>query len=119
MTLGDKIRNAIRGKGLKMEEAANILGITRTTLFNKLNAAELDETFLQNVNEKLGINLASPERSNVTVAVQPKMVDNVEMKLNLIPLKNKRIIEIWLPADFDKADIKTVTKWLELKESTL
>lgn len=119
MTHGEKIKNAIRGKGLTMEQAADILEISRPTLFNKLNAAEVDKEFLQKVEEKLGINVGAPERSALSIAVQTRLVDDVEMKYNIVPLKNGRSIEIWLPKDFDKTDLNTLRKWIELKESTL
>lgn len=116
MTQGEKIKNAIRGRGLTMEDAADKLGISRPTLFNKLNAAEIDKEFLQNVEEKLGINVGAPERSS---GVHTRLVDEIEMKYNIVPLKNARTVEIWLPKDFDKQDLKTLLKWVELKESTL
>lgn len=57
MTQGEKLKLAIRGKGLSMEEAATALQITRQTLHNYIKSAKLDKEFLQNVKKKLRIDL--------------------------------------------------------------
>lgn len=119
MTQGDKIRNAIRGLGITMEEASVRLGISRPTLFSKLNAAEIDEKFLQNVNDKLGISIAAIDKGATITTVASKVIDEIEMRYNVIPLKKNRVAELWIPKDFNKEDLPAIKKWIELKESTL
>lgn len=55
MEIGEFIKNAIRGKGLSLQEAATMLGISRQTLHNQLNSATPKNDFLQNVKDTLGI----------------------------------------------------------------
>lgn len=116
---GEEIKNAIRGKGLSMEDAAHRLGMNRTTLYHKLNAATIDKEFLQNVQDLLGLNLLAPERNLKTAGMPEKIVDNIPMRYNVVPLKNDRFCEIWIPKDFKKDDLDALNKWIELKELTL
>lgn len=119
MDEAEVIRNSIRGKGLDMDEAAKKLGMSRTTLYNKLNAKVLEKEFLQLVQERLGINVDAPERNSQTVAIAEKQVGNTTMKYHTVPLKEKRIIEMWMPVDFGKQDVKSLRDWLVYFESTL
>lgn len=54
---GNKLRTELKKKGLKQDDAAEKLGISRTSLHYWLNRPVLNETFLQNVKNKLGIEL--------------------------------------------------------------
>lgn len=54
---GNRLKLAIKGLGLTQEDAAKKLGITRQTLNNYFNRAELDDEFIQNVKEKLGVSI--------------------------------------------------------------
>lgn len=118
MNKGDEIREGIRRKGLGMQDAADKLGISRTTLHTKLAGADNDKEFVQLVQERLGIDTNNPARGSLT-SVNERQVGDVILKYHTIPLKKKRTAEMWLPNDLDKADVKTIEQWLELMESTL
>lgn len=65
MTIGEQIKNGIRGKGLSLQEAADLLGITRQTLHNQINSAHIKESFIQKVKIKLGISFDSSESNSL------------------------------------------------------
>jgi len=54
---GTKLKNAIAGKGLTQEEAANKLGIARQTLTNWMNRGLLDDDVKHKVSRALEIDL--------------------------------------------------------------
>lgn len=119
MNTGEELKKAIRGKGLTMDEAAEKLEISRGTLFYKLKGADTDKEFVQLVQERLGINVDMPERSSHAVGVQEKKIGNTAMKYQTVPLKDRRVIEMWIPADFSKSDVASLKQWLAYYESTL
>lgn len=116
---GTLIRNAIRAKRLDMQEAADKLEISRSALYNKLNARDIEPEFVQLVEERLGINIHNPERDSSVVAVAERKVGGITMKYHTVPLKAKRVIEMWVPSDFSKADAQSLRNWLAYYESTL
>lgn len=117
--IGTKIRNAIRSKKLDMQEAADKLEMSRSALYNKLNARDIENEFLELLEERLGINLNNAERSSSVVVMPERKLGDVAMKYHTIPLKKKRVAEMWLPEDADAADIATIEKYLKFYESTL
>ncbi|MDQ3190493.1 MAG: hypothetical protein M3Q58_02780 [Bacteroidota bacterium] len=52
-----KIKNLIKGAGHTMEEAAELLGMARQTLYNAIRKTPLDQDFVKKVNNKLEIDL--------------------------------------------------------------
>lgn len=112
---GSQIKNAIRGKGLTQQEAAQKLGISRTTLDAKLNRAKPDDAFLQLVQEKLGISIKE-NHSEVNIE---KVIGETTMIYNSIPLKNKRLVEVWFPTNLTKGDFEIIEQWMKLYKSTL
>lgn len=116
--IGESIRNAIRSKGLTMDEAADKLSIGKTQLYDKLKIADREPEFVQLVEERLGINIDMPERSSHVVGVKERVVGSVTMRYHTIPLKG-RIGEAWLPSDLNKVDVISIRKWLDLIESNL
>lgn len=57
---GLELKNAIRGKGLTIEEAAEKLGISRQQLHYYLNKGKLPPDFLEKVKESLDISFSTP-----------------------------------------------------------
>lgn len=57
MASGNDLRLAIKGKDITFEDAAKKIGISRNNLYIQTKKAELDEDFIKNVNEKLGVDL--------------------------------------------------------------
>lgn len=55
--IGIRLKNAIKGKGLTVADAANTLGISRQTLSAYFKHSEFEDDFLQNVKTSLGIDL--------------------------------------------------------------
>lgn len=53
----EEIKNLIKGVGLDMERAAIILGISRRTLYNRLEEVEPNADFIQDVQSKLNISM--------------------------------------------------------------
>lgn len=67
MATGKELKNAIKGKGLTVQEAADKLGISRQTLSTQFGKAEVDPDLLQNVKTKLKILLNEGYEANYTV----------------------------------------------------
>jgi phage repressor protein C with HTH and peptisase S24 domain len=57
MPTGKQLRKALKANELTMEAAAEKLNISRGTLYNYIKLEELDADFVQNVQDKLGIDL--------------------------------------------------------------
>lgn len=102
-----------------MEEAAEKLEISRSTLYNKLDSKNIEPEFVQLIQDRLGINVQNPERSSNAIGIPERIIEGKVMKYHTVPLKEKRVAELWLPSDFGKADIKTLKQWLDFVESTL
>lgn len=122
-SLGDKIRDSIiekysTGKGKKveaMERAAAMMKISRSQLYNILNAVEIPVETLEEIKKILGIDVN---------ALRNELLSNEEtpegrMKVYTFPIKNKREAKLMLPTDADKEDVKTVIKHLNLFETNL
>ncbi len=60
MASGKDLKKALKNTDLTMEEAAQKLNVSRGTLYNYFNVAELDEEIVQNVQERLNIKLNEP-----------------------------------------------------------
>lgn len=97
MVQGEKIKNAIRGKGMKLEDAARILGITRQTLDNRL--LRCDESFLREVKEKLDIDIGIQTSEDVVIdrlqqenAEYKKQLDQTKRELERV--KNELIVAL-------------------------
>lgn len=58
MIQGNRLKLSIKGSGLSMEKAAEKLGISRTTLYSYFTMAAVPLDAVQNVKEKLGIDIA-------------------------------------------------------------
>lgn len=70
MSVEDRRKAAIKGAGFTLEKAAEALGISRTTLYFQLGKVELEDSFVQNVKTKLGVDLkATPTKSHLIDAV--------------------------------------------------
>lgn len=119
MNIGVDIREAIRRKGLTMEQAAEKLEISRTTLHTKLLGADNDKEFILLVQERLGITLNVAERNGLNVETTERKIGDVDMKFHTIPLKEGRVIQMWMPKNFSKTDATTLKNWLTFYESTL
>lgn len=50
-----ELKLAIRGRGMRIEDAASVLGMSRQNLYYHMNRSELEPDFIQNVKTKLGI----------------------------------------------------------------
>lgn len=112
---GIELRDAI-GKKWGMERAASKLSMSRATLYNKLNAREIDRAFLDDVKKILEIDV---EKIRATSDDVPKeMPDDSNTKVYTIPIKNQRHVKITIPADTDREDVKTIIKHLNLWESS-
>ncbi|RYD55852.1 MAG: LexA family transcriptional regulator [Sphingobacteriales bacterium] len=61
MSQGEKLRLAIKGKGITAEEAAKKMGMSRTTLYVLFGKTEFDNDTLQNVKSRLDIDLFQAE----------------------------------------------------------
>lgn len=62
---GEILRSAIRGKYKSVEDAAELMGLTRRTLYYYFDMAVLEDDFKENVKEKLGIDITQNEAQNV------------------------------------------------------
>lgn len=65
MATGKELKNAIRGKGLTVEAAAGILGISRQTLSTHMGKGTIGSELIQNVKEKLDISLSESKGENI------------------------------------------------------
>lgn len=115
---GKDIRNAIKGRGLTLQQAADLLEMDRTTLYHKLNDATLDKDFLQNVESKIGIDLGEMAGRIDKNEKAGKGTDTAMRSLT-IPLPRKRVAEMAVPFDLDNQDLKAIDKFLELVKSGL
>jgi transcriptional regulator with XRE-family HTH domain len=61
---GKYLKSALKRAELTQIEAANKLGIARQTLINWMNFGELNPEIVQNVKERLGIDLTKQEENN-------------------------------------------------------
>lgn len=60
MATGKEFKKALKNNDLTVEDAAKKMNVARGTLYNKFKLAELEEEFVQNVQELLGIDLNEP-----------------------------------------------------------
>lgn len=120
MDISQDIIFALKKKYGNIDSAAKALGMSRSTLYAKVDRIERDKDFQQLIMEKSGIDVnklggvKSPDAQ-----AREKKIGNIEMRYNVVRLKNDRVVEVWLPSDFGKTDVKTVESWLDLIESTL
>lgn len=66
---GEELKNAIRGKGMTIEDAASLLGMSRQGLHYNLNKNNIDNDLLQKVKTKLGIHPKTAEIKEVSSEV--------------------------------------------------
>lgn len=57
MTVEQAIKNAIKGKGITLDNAAKRLNMSRRTLYNHIGAAKIDPMFIQKVYTILKIDI--------------------------------------------------------------
>jgi len=67
------LKNAIKGRGYTQQEASDKLGITRQKLSMLLGLEVLGEDVIQNVKEKLKINLLSVESEGAVNELQERV----------------------------------------------
>ena len=64
MRTGKEIKNAIKGSGLNLVQAAASLGISRGSLYHQLNKADPDPTFIENAIELINATKLATELTN-------------------------------------------------------
>lgn len=85
MATGKQLRKALKSNDLTMEVAAKKLNISRGTLYKFTNDEQLEEEFVQNVHDKLGIDLNEPaipytiRRREQKLTDEPYMVPFVDI----------------------------------------
>lgn len=76
MATGLDLKNAIKGKGLTIEQAAKLLGISRQTLSTYLGKAKIEEELERNVKTKLKITLQNGVEETL---VNQSLTDLIEL----------------------------------------
>lgn len=76
---GIQLKNEIKKLGITQEDAANKLGVTRTTVINWCKQADLPYTVVQNVKTMLGININDSESDNYIdlIKSQQRTIENL------------------------------------------
>lgn len=74
---GKQLKIAIRGKYDNTEEAASLLGVSRQTLSGYFGRAELNDEVLQNVKDKLGIELKGVDLNVKSIISDKEKVVNI------------------------------------------
>lgn len=122
-SLGDKIRDAIIDKHGKkgelkattMARAAGLLGISKTGLYTKLQANPIDPELLNEIQKILGVDVESLKISSETELDE---VANSKMKPYTFRIKSGEA-KVFLPANSDREDVKTLIQYLTLFEKNL
>jgi len=82
---GENLKKAVRSTGMTVQEAADKLGVSRQMLYIYYKSGELEPDLLQNVREKLGIDLHNVKENFIKA-------DNLSDVTNQIPKSNGLII---------------------------
>lgn len=118
MDISQEVDFALQRKYGTLTRAAKALGVSRSTLYAKIATVEKDKEFQKLLLDAAGIDInifaKQAEGQN-----KEKKVGNTDMQYNVVRLKNERVIEVWLPSDFSKTDVRTFEGWLKLIESAL
>ena len=84
---GEILKKAVRSAGMTVQDAANKLGMSRQMLYIYYKIGELEPDLLQNVREKLGIDLHNVKENVIqSPSVQYQSIDKVVVAQN----KNRR-----------------------------
>lgn len=68
--VGQQIKQAIRGQGLNMEQAASKLGLSRANFYYHLTKTPPEPEFLQSVKTKLGIDVTITDKTKGTSSIR-------------------------------------------------
>lgn len=126
ISLGDKIRDAIVDKYRKgdepkaaaMERAAGLLKISKSNLYGKLNTNPIPVDILEKIQKILGIDIAALRGEQESEATGQQSTDG-KCKFLTIPIKNHKVVKVYLPEGYDKEDLKTIREHVNLWEKTL
>lgn len=126
LSLGDKIRDAIVDKlgkpnelkAATMERAAGLLGVSKSGLYQKLNSEKIPVDFLEKIQRIIGINIESL-KSDLQRVPEEEQVAGGKYKFLTIPIKNHRVVKVYIPDGYDKDDLKTIKEHVNLWEKTL
>ena len=98
---GEILKNLIRGAGLSQQQAADKMGITRQTLFSYTHRNQLTLDILQNVKERLGLELTNPSDPSISEPINDHMdrlIKALEKQIELLEdsiRQRDKIIELY------------------------
>lgn len=121
ITLGDKIRDAIIDKHGKKDElktvtmkrAASMVGMSKSYLYQKLNAEKIDVDLLDMIQKELGIDVNTIIRDHKNSAASN--INSSDLKEYTFRVKSGEA-KVYLPNGSDKEDVKTLIQYLNLFE---
>lgn len=123
ISLGDKIRDAIveklgkknELKAVVMQRAADMLGMSKSSLYAKLNEEPIPVDLLDKIQRIIGINIAELKNNDEPEGVGQELGIG-KHKFLTIPIKNHRVVKVYMPEGYDKDDLKTMVQHINLWE---
>lgn len=120
--LGDRIRDAITDKlgnedelkAVTMQRAAGLLGMSKSGLYQKLNAEKIDVELLEKIHRIIGIDIEALKTEAETGTLS---TSNSKLKEYTFRVKSGEA-KVYLPNGSDKEDVKTLIQYLSLFEKS-